>query len=129
MATGVNLAVVGATGAVGRELLSILAERKFPVNEILCLASPQEVGQTIDFNGEKHTVKAADTQAFKKADIAFFAVDTDISKTLAPLALDNDCMVIDNSNAFRLDEKVPLIVPEVNPNATQIGRASCRERV
>lgn len=116
MATGVNLAVVGATGAVGRELLSILAERKFPVNEILCLASPQEVGQTIDFNGEKHTVKAADTQAFKKADIAFFAVDTDISKTLAPLALDNDCMVIDNSNAFRLDEKVPLIVPEVNPN-------------
>ncbi len=117
MAKDVKLAVVGATGAVGQETLQILAERDFKVGEILCLADPSEVGTKVKFKGEEVTVRAADAAAFKQADIALFAVGTEVSKMLAPLAIENDCLVIDNSNAFRMDKDVPLIVPEVNPEA------------
>lgn len=111
----VRLAVVGATGAVGQEILKILEERNFPLDELICLADPKEAGSTLQFRGETLTVRAAGPEAFKEADIAMFAVGNDVSKMLAPLATENNCVVIDNSYAFRLQEDVPLVVPEVNP--------------
>ena len=115
MAEGVRLAIVGATGAVGQEMMKILEEREFKVKELICLADPREAGNKVRFRDEDLTVKAANAAAFKQADIALFAVNTDISKALAPLARENNCLVIDNSYAFRLEENVPLVVPEVNP--------------
>jgi len=115
VAEGVRLAIVGATGAVGQEMMKILEEREFKVKELICLADPREAGNKVRFRDEDLTVKAANAAAFKQADIALFAVNTDISKALAPLARENNCLVIDNSYAFRLEENVPLVVPEVNP--------------
>lgn len=117
MANKVKLAVVGATGAVGQEMLKVLEERNFPAGELLCLADPSEAGSKIMFKGETLTVGIADARAFKQSDLALFAVGTDVSRALAPLAVENDCVVIDNSYAFRLDEGVPLVVPEVNAYA------------
>lgn len=116
VAQGINLAIVGATGAVGQEMLKILEERNFPVNDLILLADPREAGARIVFRGENLTVRGADAEAFKQADIALFAVNTEISQELAPQAVENKCTVIDNSYAFRLDDRVPLVVPEVNPN-------------
>ncbi|HPT70230.1 MAG TPA: aspartate-semialdehyde dehydrogenase [Syntrophomonas sp.] len=113
---GVRLAVVGATGAVGQEMLKVLAERDFNVKELICLADPREAGTKIKFKGETFTVQAASPEQFKKSDLALFAVGTDISKSLAGMAVENNCVVIDNSYAFRMDETVPLVVPEVNPD-------------
>ena len=115
MTKGVRLAIVGATGAVGQEMMKILEEREFKVKELICLADPREEGNKVRFRDEDLTVKAVNAAAFKQADIALFAVNTDISKALAPLARENNCLVIDNSYAFRLEENVPLVVPEVNP--------------
>ncbi|KUG03821.1 aspartate-semialdehyde dehydrogenase [hydrocarbon metagenome] len=114
MAAEVRLAVVGSTGAVGQEMLKILEERDFPVKELICLADPREAGIKVSFKGEQYTVEGASPEAFKRADIALFAVGTDISKLLAPEAIKNNCVVIDNSYAFRLEKDVPLVVPEVN---------------
>ncbi len=115
MADGVRLAVVGATGAVGQEMLKILEERNFNVKEILLLADPREAGTKIKFKGETIMVRGADAEAFKQSDLALFAVGTEISQMLAPIAVDNNCLVIDNSYAFRMEDGVPLVVPEVNP--------------
>ncbi|MDD3363770.1 MAG: aspartate-semialdehyde dehydrogenase [Syntrophomonas sp.] len=115
MADGVRLAIVGATGAVGQEMLKVLEERNFNVKEILLLADPREAGTKIKFKGETITVRSAGPEAFKQSDLALFAVGTDISQQLAPMAVDNHCLVIDNSYAFRMEEGVPLVVPEVNP--------------
>ena len=117
MANEVRLAVVGATGAVGREMLKVLEERDFPAAELLCLADPNEAGSKLKFKGQTLTVGVADAQAFKRSDLALFAVGTDVSRALAPLAMENGCVVIDNSYAFRLDDNVPLVVPEVNAAA------------
>jgi len=114
VAAEVRLAVVGSTGAVGQEMLKILEERDFPVKELICLADPREAGIKVSFKGEQYTVEGASPEAFKRADIALFAVGTDISKLLAPEAIKNNCVVIDNSYAFRLEKDVPLVVPEVN---------------
>ncbi|NLJ72927.1 MAG: aspartate-semialdehyde dehydrogenase [Syntrophomonadaceae bacterium] len=114
MSRGVKLAIVGATGAVGQEMMQILEERNLPLEELICLAAPSEVGTKLSFKGETIIVQSADEKVFKAADIALFAVETDISNKLAPLAQKNNCLVIDNSNAFRLAEGVPLVVPEVN---------------
>ncbi len=114
MAAEVCLALVGATGAVGQEMLEILEERDFPVKELICLADPREAGTKVSFRNEEYTVEGASPEAFKRADMALFAVGTDISKMLAPEAAKNKCLVIDNSNAFRLEKDVPLVVPEVN---------------
>ncbi|MBC7076148.1 MAG: aspartate-semialdehyde dehydrogenase [Syntrophomonadaceae bacterium] len=122
MADGVTLAIVGATGAVGQEMLKVLAERDFKIKELICLADPREEGTPIEFKGETFTVKGADKEAFKKADLALFAVGTDVSRQLAPLAVENNCVVIDNSYAFRLDEDVPLVVPEVNAEDVSMHR-------
>lgn len=115
MAREINLAIVGATGAVGQEMMQILEARNFPINELICLADPREEGTKLSFRGETLTVKGASEKEFKNADIALFAVGTEISKILAPLATKNDCVVIDNSYAYRLVDGVPLVVPEVNP--------------
>jgi aspartate-semialdehyde dehydrogenase len=114
LSAGVRLAVVGATGAVGQEMLKVLAERDFPVKELICLADPREAGTKIEFKGETFTVQAAGPEQFKRSDLALFAVGTEISKSLAGMAVENNCVVIDNSYAFRMDEGVPLVVPEVN---------------
>ncbi|MGR6835680.1 aspartate-semialdehyde dehydrogenase [Syntrophomonas erecta] len=111
---GVKLAIVGATGAVGQEMIKIFQERNFPIDELICLADPREAGTKIKYADTEVTVRAADAEAFKAADLAMFAVDTKVSKQLAPLAVQNNCVVIDNSYAFRLDDSVPLVVPEVN---------------
>lgn len=115
MAEGLKIAVVGATGAVGQEMLKVLEERDFKVKEILCLADPSEAGSKIKFKGETIIVRQVDADAFKQSDVALFAVGSDISQQLAPMAVENNCVVIDNSYAFRLDDGVPLVVPEVNP--------------
>lgn len=115
MSKGIRLAIVGATGAVGQEMLKILQERNFPVSKLICLADPREEGTLIDYQGESITVRAAHQKEFQEADIALFAVGTEVSQELAPQAVECNCTVIDNSYAFRLQEDVPLVVPEVNP--------------
>jgi aspartate-semialdehyde dehydrogenase len=111
----VNVAVVGATGAVGQEMLKILEERKFPVKNLVCLADPREAGTRVLFKGEEITVKGADEAAFEGVDIALFGVASEVSTMLAPMANRKGAVVIDNSFAFRLDNACPLVVPEVNP--------------
>jgi len=115
MSEGVRLAIVGATGAVGQQMLKVLEERQFKIKDIICLADPREAGTEIKFRNQTITVQAARGEAFKEADIALFAVGTDISKELAPRAVSHNCVVIDNSYAFRMEDGVPLVVPEVNP--------------
>jgi aspartate-semialdehyde dehydrogenase len=92
----------------------LLAERNFPLQDLFVVADPREAGKTVSFNDKDLIVQAASPEIFAQADAALFAVDSSISKILAPMAIENKCLVIDNSNAFRMDEKVPLVVPEVN---------------
>lgn len=122
MAREISLAIVGATGAVGQEMLKVLEERNFPIKQLICLADPREAGTRIPFRGKEYVVEAASPGAFEKADIALFAVGTDVSKALAPIAVAANCLVIDNSYAFRLEEGVPLVVPEVNPEDIAMHR-------
>lgn len=110
----VKMAVVGATGAVGREMLKVLEERDFPVGELVCLADPKEEGTRVKFKGEDVIVRGASPEAFSGIDIVLLAVASEISEALAPEAVKRGCVVIDNSYAFRLREGVPLVVPEVN---------------
>jgi aspartate-semialdehyde dehydrogenase len=114
---GYKVVVAGATGNVGREMLNILAEREFPVDEIAALASRKSLGTEISF-GEK-TVKTKDLETFDFTgwDIALFAVGSEATKVYAPKAAAAGCIVIDNSSLYRYDPAVPLIVPEVNPEA------------
>lgn len=115
---GYRVAVVGATGAVGREMLTTLAERNFPADEVIALASGRSAGNEVSY-GEKGTLTVQDlsTFDFSKADIALFSAGGDVSLEYAPKAGQAGCVVIDNSSAFRMDPDVPLIVPEVNPGA------------
>ena len=111
-----NVAVVGATGAVGREMLQTLAERKFPSAKVYALASSKSAGRELSY-GEDDVVKvqALDSFDFSTADIALFSAGGETAKTFGSKAGDAGCIVIDNSSAFRMDDNVPLIVPEVNP--------------
>lgn len=111
---GLRVAVVGATGNVGREMLSILDERKFPVDEIFALASSKSKGNTVAFGKKEIIVEDLSEFDFSKADIALFSAGGKISNEYAPKAADKGCVVIDNSSKFRMDENIPLIVPEVN---------------
>ncbi|GGJ04667.1 aspartate-semialdehyde dehydrogenase [Alicyclobacillus cellulosilyticus] len=112
-----RVAVLGATGAVGRAMVETLARRNFPVAELRLLASPKSAGQTISFRGEPVVVQAAEEAAFAGIDIALFSAGADASLTFAPLAVRQGAVVIDNSSAYRMHEDVPLVVPEVNPHA------------
>lgn len=112
-----NLAVIGATGAVGRELLATLEKRDFPVKNLRLLASPRSAGNTMEFRGENLLVEELDERSFAGVDIALFSAGKSISRKYAAVAADAGALVIDNSSAFRMDPQVPLVVPEVNPSA------------
>ena len=113
-----NIAVVGATGAVGREMLQTLSERNFPVNNIYALASKASIGKEVSFGDEKILkVLSLEGFDFEKVDIALFSAGSDIAKKYGPIAGKKGCIVIDNSSCFRMHDDVPLIVPEVNPDA------------
>ena len=111
---GYKVVVVGATGNVGREMLNILAEREFPVDEIAALASRRSLGTEVSFGDKTLKTQDLDTFDFAGWDIALFAIGSDATKTYAPKAAASGCVVIDNSSLYRYDPDVPLIVPEVN---------------
>ncbi len=111
----VNVAIVGATGAVGQEFLTVLAERKFPMKSLKLLASARSAGKQIEFQGKKYTVEELTKDSFKDVQIAFFSAGGSISKEFAPAAVAAGAVVIDNTSAFRMKDGVPLVVPEVNP--------------
>ena len=112
-----NISVVGATGAVGRRMLSTLEERNFPVARLTALASARSAGQTLPFRDQDIEVMELKADSFEGGDIALFSAGGSISKQYAPIAVESGCVVIDNSSAWRMDKEVPLIVPEVNPSA------------
>src|SRR3954463_4521178 len=116
---GYRVAVVGATGNVGREILNVLAERQFPLDEVAAVASSRSTGGEIDFGDSGETLKVKNLEHFDFSgwDIALFAAGSEGSKIYAPKAAAAGCTVIDNSSLFRMDPDVPLIVPEVNPEA------------
>ena len=111
-----HIAVAGATGAVGIEILKCLEQRDFPVGELTLLASARSAGKTLPFRGEQITVKELTPESFAGVDVALFSAGGGISKEFAPHAVEAGAVVVDNSSAFRLDEGVPLVVPEVNPD-------------
>jgi aspartate-semialdehyde dehydrogenase len=110
-----SVAVVGATGVVGKTMIQVLIEREFPLSEIRLLASGKAAGRTIEYGGRQLPVGEATHSAFEGIDIALFSAGTDVSRELAPLAVDHGAVVIDNSNAWRMDAGVPLVVSQVNP--------------
>src|SRR3982751_87454 len=116
---GYRLAVVGATGNVGREILNVLAERQFPADEVAAVASARSTGDEIDFGDSGETLKVRNLEHFDFAgwDIALFAAGSEVSRIHAPRAAQSGCTVIDNSSLYRMDPDVPLIVPEVNADA------------
>ncbi len=112
-----DVAVVGATGAVGETMMSILAERNFPVDKLYPLASSRSAGKRIEFNGKHLKVEDLDAFDFSKVQIALFSAGGSISEKYAPIAAEKGCVVIDNTSHFRYDDDIPLVVPEVNPEA------------
>ena len=110
-----TVAVLGATGAVGQEMMKILAERNFPVGKLVPLASARSAGKTVKFKGEDVTIQEACDSAFEGVDIVLGAAENDIAKKFAPAIVKAGAVFVDNSSAFRLDPNVPLIVPEINP--------------
>jgi aspartate-semialdehyde dehydrogenase len=122
---GYRVVVVGATGNVGREILNILVEREFPFDEIVAVASPRSTGDIIDLgdSGKELKVHNIEHFDFEGWDIALFAAGSEVSKIYAPIAAAAGCTVIDNSSLYRMDPDVPLIVPEVNPEAIDGYRA------
>jgi aspartate-semialdehyde dehydrogenase len=116
---GYKVVVCGATGNVGREMLNILAERQFPADEVVALASRRSLGTEVSYGDRTLKTKDLDTFDFAGWDIAFFAVGSDATKQYAPKAAKAGCVVIDNSSLYRYDPDVPLVVPEVNPQAVE----------
>ena len=110
-----TVAVLGATGAVGQEMMKILEERNFPVGKLIPLASARSAGKTLKFKGEDVTIQEACDTAFEGVDIVLGAAENDIAEKFAPAIVKAGAVFVDNSSAFRLDPKVPLIVPEINP--------------
>ena len=110
-----TVAILGATGAVGQEMIKVLAERNFPVGKLIPLASARSAGQKLTFKGEEVTIQEACDEAFEGVDIVLGAAENDIAKRFAPAIVKAGAVFVDNSSAFRMDPEVPLIVPEVNP--------------
>lgn len=110
------VAVVGATGAVGREMLKILEQRDFPAREVVALASARSAGTTVLYKDRELTVQELGEDSFQGIDLAIFSAGGSISEKYAPIAVKSGCVVVDNSNAWRMEEGVPLVVPEVNPD-------------
>jgi aspartate-semialdehyde dehydrogenase len=118
-----SVAVVGATGAVGNEMISILEERNFPVGQLKLLASERSRGKKLEFRGREVAVEVLDENSFSGIEIGLFSAGGSISQKYAPIAAQAGCVVIDNTNAFRMDPDVPLVVPEVNPtDMAQYGK-------
>src|SRR6266849_3888858 len=117
----VKVAVAGATGAVGREMLKVLEEREFPVSELVPLASERSEGHTLSYRGEELTVRRLKPESFDGVDIALFSPGASVSREFAPYAARAGAVVVDNSSAFRMDADVPLVVPEVNPKAVELA--------
>ncbi|HPY56167.1 MAG TPA: aspartate-semialdehyde dehydrogenase [Sedimentibacter sp.] len=109
-----NVAILGATGAVGQEMLKVLGERNFPINDLKLLASKRSAGAIVEFNGEEYAIEEARESSFENIDVVLCAAENDISEKLSPAAVKAGAVVVDNSSAFRLYDDVPLVVPEVN---------------
>ncbi|MDA7986202.1 MAG: aspartate-semialdehyde dehydrogenase [Synechococcus sp. H1_metabat_bins_2.tsv.006] len=116
-ATPPTVAILGATGAVGQELLTLLEERSFPLKQLRLLASPRSAGQTVVFKGQSLTVEPVSADALAGVDLVLASAGGSVSRQWAPVAVEQGAVVIDNSSAFRMDPAVPLVVPEVNPQA------------
>jgi len=112
---GKNVAIVGATGAVGQEMIKVLERRKFPVKNIKLLASKRSAGKEMTFKGEKIKVEELTPTSFKGIDIALFSAGGSVSKEFAKYVVNSNAVMVDNSSAFRLEKDVPLVVPEINP--------------
>ncbi|MBI4828097.1 MAG: aspartate-semialdehyde dehydrogenase [Nitrospinae bacterium] len=117
-----NVAVVGATGAVGQEMVKTLEQRNFPVNNLIPLASARSAGAEVEFAGDKWTVEELTPTSFANVDIALFSAGAARSKDYAPAAVESGAVVVDNSSAFRMDPEVPLVVPEVNAHAIALHK-------
>ena len=110
-----NVAIVGITGAVGQEMINCLESRNFPINELRPLASARSAGKKINFRGNDIVIQELTENSFEGIDIALFSAGGGISKQYCPIAANAGAVVVDNSSAFRMDQDVPLIVPEINP--------------
>ncbi|MFQ5687850.1 MAG: aspartate-semialdehyde dehydrogenase [Candidatus Scalindua sp.] len=113
---GVNVAVVGVTGAVGTEMLKVLERKDFPVDELRPLASSRSAGKNITFRGKEVSIQELTADSFEGINIGLFSAGGSISREFVPYAIEENCVVVDNTSAFRMDEGVPLVVPEVNSN-------------
>jgi aspartate-semialdehyde dehydrogenase len=112
-----RVAVAGATGAVGREMLKVLEQRDFPASEVIALASSRSAGSAVPYKGDELTVQELTEDSFEGVDLALFSAGGSVSETFAPIAARSGCIVVDNSSAWRMDPEVPLVVPEVNAEA------------
>ncbi|MDH5751158.1 MAG: aspartate-semialdehyde dehydrogenase [Deltaproteobacteria bacterium] len=119
MSTGYHVAIVGATGAVGQEFIKVLQQRRFPVKKLTLLASSRSVGKKMEYAGETLEVKELREDSFEGVDIALFSAGGSRSKQFAPAAVKSGAVVVDNSSAFRMDPEVPLVIPEINPEAVK----------
>ena len=117
-----TVAILGATGAVGREMMKVLAERRFPIRELHLLASARSAGTVLEWNGSPITVEEACDAAFEGMDIVLGAAENDIAKRFAPAIVKAGAVFVDNSSAFRMDPNVPLVVPEINPGDAKLHR-------
>lgn len=136
MKDGLKVAIVGATGAVGRELLSLLAQRRFPVRELVLFASQRSIGKSVIWNGENYVCQALSKDCFGGVQVAFFDASDEVSQEWVPCAAAAGAWVIDNSATFRLQEQVPLLVPEVNAHFLEqrlrskpLSQLSAQERI
>src|ERR1044072_623208 len=117
-----HVAVVGATGAVGVEMIGTLEKRRFPLSQLTLLASARSVGKTLKYKGQEIAVKELTKDAFKGIDIALFSAGGNISREYGPIAAAAGCVVVDNSSAFRMDPNVPLVVPEINASDVKLHK-------
>ncbi|HEY9613490.1 aspartate-semialdehyde dehydrogenase [Allocoleopsis sp.] len=117
MSNQIRVAILGATGAVGTELLELLQSRNFPLADLKLLASPRSAGRTLSFRGEELLVEPVSEKSFENVDVVLASAGGSTSKAWAPKAVESGAVVIDNSSAFRMDPNVPLVIPEVNPDA------------
>ncbi|MCB1088583.1 MAG: aspartate-semialdehyde dehydrogenase, partial [Verrucomicrobiae bacterium] len=115
MSQAKHVAIAGATGAVGIEMLKCLEQRDFPLSQLTLLASARSAGKTLTFRGEELPVQELKADSFKSVDVALFSAGSGISKEFAPHAVASNAVVVDNSSAFRMEPEVPLVVPEINP--------------
>src|SRR5215213_5422453 len=114
MSRNLHVAIVGATGAVGVEMIKTLEKRGFPIGKLTLLASARSAGKTLPFRGEPVTIQELREDSFAGVDVALFSAGASISRKFAPFATQAGAVVVDNSSAFRMDESVPLVIPEIN---------------